>query len=281
MLVAAGCAGVGSGGLADGDADAAAASTLVGRRQLLPAGLRRRARRRRCRVGDRPHAAGHRAARPRAHARRPRGDRRGRRRGVPGRRVPAGRRGRGRGRGHGYDRGCPRGRRARRPTLPERAPPTRTCGWIPPCSRRSSTASPRRSARPGPSTPRRFLANAGPCARIWRRSIGEFRRGLAACDSRVMITNHAAFGYLAAAYGLQQEAISGLSPEAEPDAARIAELAADACGRRGHDGLHRDLVSPKVAETLAAEAGLDDRGPQPAGRPHATSRSPPATTTCP
>jgi zinc transport system substrate-binding protein len=85
----------------------------------------------------------------------------------------------------------------------------------------------------------------------------EFRDGLAECRSRVLITNHAAFGYLAAAYDLEQRAISGLSPEAEPDPGRIAELAAEA----ERDGVTtvftEELVSAEVAETLAAEAGLD------------------------
>ena len=84
----------------------------------------------------------------------------------------------------------------------------------------------------------------------------EFRDGLASCRSRVLITNHAAFGYLAAAYDLEQRAISGLSPEAEPDPGRIAELAAEA----ERDGVTtiftEELVSAEVADTLAAEAGL-------------------------
>jgi zinc transport system substrate-binding protein len=84
----------------------------------------------------------------------------------------------------------------------------------------------------------------------------EFRDGLASCRSRVLITNHAAFGYLAAAYDLDQRAISGLSPEAEPDPGRIAELAAEA----ERDGVTtvftEELVSAEVAETLATEAGL-------------------------
>ncbi|MGH9277282.1 MAG: metal ABC transporter substrate-binding protein, partial [Acidimicrobiales bacterium] len=43
-----------------------------------------------------------------------------------------------------------------------------------------------------------------------------FRQGLAQCDRKVMVTSHAAFGYLAKRYGLTQEAIAGLEPESEP-----------------------------------------------------------------
>ena len=49
---------------------------------------------------------------------------------------------------------------------------------------------------------------------------GEFRRGLARCERRELVTSHAAFGYLADRYGLEQIPITGVSPEAEPTAAR-------------------------------------------------------------
>ncbi|HVF08158.1 MAG TPA: zinc ABC transporter substrate-binding protein [Actinomycetota bacterium] len=83
-----------------------------------------------------------------------------------------------------------------------------------------------------------------------------FRAGLAACESRTMITNHAAFGHLAAAYDLEQLAISGISPESEPDAARIADLAALARRSGATVVFAEDLASAEAAETVAAEAGL-------------------------
>jgi zinc transport system substrate-binding protein len=86
----------------------------------------------------------------------------------------------------------------------------------------------------------------------------EFAEGLAECRTRVMITNHAAFGYLAAAYDLQQEAIAGISgPESEPDPERLAELADEAVADGVSTVFTEELVSPEVAETLAAEAGLE------------------------
>jgi zinc transport system substrate-binding protein len=84
----------------------------------------------------------------------------------------------------------------------------------------------------------------------------EFRAGLADCQRTTIVTNHAAFGYLAAAYGLTQVGISGLDPEAEPDPRRIAELR-DLVRTQGITTIFtEDLVSPKVAETLAQEAGV-------------------------
>ena len=84
----------------------------------------------------------------------------------------------------------------------------------------------------------------------------EFRSGLKSCASHELVTSHAAFGYLASEYGLTQVAISGLAPDAEPSAQRLADLK-DLVERDGITTIFtEDLVSPKVAETLANEAGV-------------------------
>jgi zinc transport system substrate-binding protein len=82
-----------------------------------------------------------------------------------------------------------------------------------------------------------------------------YRTALADCARRTIVTSHAAFGYLAQRYGLQQEAVAGLSPEAEPDPQRLADLKG-LVERTGITTVFtEDLVSPKVAETLASETG--------------------------
>ncbi len=84
----------------------------------------------------------------------------------------------------------------------------------------------------------------------------EYRAGLADCDRRVIVTGHEAFGYLARRYNLELVAIAGLSPDAEPDPRRLAELT-DLVRQRGVTTIFtEELVSPKVAETLAREAGV-------------------------
>ena len=83
-----------------------------------------------------------------------------------------------------------------------------------------------------------------------------FRRGLAGCAGDLLITNHAAFGYLASAYGLRDEAISGLSPESEPDPAHLADLSAQIRAEGVTTIFTEALVPPDVAQTLAAEAGV-------------------------
>jgi zinc transport system substrate-binding protein len=83
---------------------------------------------------------------------------------------------------------------------------------------------------------------------------GRYRSGLAQCARKEIVTTHEAFGRLAARYGLTQHAIAGLSPEAEPTPARIAELA-DLVRTHGVTTIFtEELVSPRVAQALAREA---------------------------
>ncbi|HEX6131100.1 MAG TPA: zinc ABC transporter substrate-binding protein, partial [Actinomycetota bacterium] len=82
-----------------------------------------------------------------------------------------------------------------------------------------------------------------------------FRTGLARCESRLLVVSHAAFGYVADAYDLRQEAVAGTSPEAEPDPQRLAELRSLVREEGVTTVFTEPLVSPAVAETLAAETG--------------------------
>jgi len=83
----------------------------------------------------------------------------------------------------------------------------------------------------------------------------DFETGLASCDRDLLVSAHEAFGWLASRYGLRQEGIAGIDPEAEPNPRRVAELA-DLVQARGVTTVFtEDLVSPDVAETLAREAG--------------------------
>jgi zinc transport system substrate-binding protein len=83
-----------------------------------------------------------------------------------------------------------------------------------------------------------------------------FVQGLARCDRKAVVTSHAAFGYLTSRYGLTQEAIAGLEPESEPNPQRLAELAAKVRAEGTTTIFYETLVSPKVAESLAREAGV-------------------------
>jgi zinc transport system substrate-binding protein len=84
---------------------------------------------------------------------------------------------------------------------------------------------------------------------------GELEEGLSACARTEMVTSHDAFGYLAERYGLEQVAISGLSPEEDPSPRRLAEVAQFAQERGVTTIFFEELVSPRVAESLAREVG--------------------------
>jgi zinc transport system substrate-binding protein len=83
-----------------------------------------------------------------------------------------------------------------------------------------------------------------------------YASGLSGCARRTIVTSHAAFGYLAARYGLTQEAIAGLEPESEPSPQRLADLAARVRADGTSTIFSETLVSPKVAQSLAREAGV-------------------------
>jgi zinc transport system substrate-binding protein len=83
----------------------------------------------------------------------------------------------------------------------------------------------------------------------------EFEQGLADCTRREIVTLHTAFGYLAERYDLRQISIAGLSPEAEPSA-RDLERVIDEVREHGATTVFSEvLASPRLAETVAREAG--------------------------
>jgi len=81
-----------------------------------------------------------------------------------------------------------------------------------------------------------------------------YRTGLAHCRRKVIITSHAAFGYVAQRYGLIQLALEGLSPEAEPSPRALADLVSAVRRSGATTVFFETLVSPKLAQTVAREA---------------------------
>lgn len=84
----------------------------------------------------------------------------------------------------------------------------------------------------------------------------EFTTGLQSCERTEFITTHAAFGYLAERYGLDQIGISGLNPDAQPSPARIADIHKEAEQHQITTIFYETLVSPAVAESIAADLKL-------------------------
>ena len=91
----------------------------------------------------------------------------------------------------------------------------------------------------------------------------DFRQGLSDCARREFVTTHAAFGYLARRYDLEQLSISGLSPEAEPSPTRLAEVQQEAREHQITTIFFETLVSPAVAQSLASRPRPADRRARP------------------
>lgn len=82
-----------------------------------------------------------------------------------------------------------------------------------------------------------------------------FQQGLASCERRQIVTSHAAFGYLAKRYGLEQIPLTGITPEAEPSPRDLERLVREVEASGATTVFFESLVSPKLAETVAREAG--------------------------
>jgi zinc transport system substrate-binding protein len=85
----------------------------------------------------------------------------------------------------------------------------------------------------------------------------KFQSELAEMSKTEIVVSHQAFGYLTRDYGLTQHAIMGLSPDAEPRAQDIIKLA-DFVKKEGIQYIFfEELVSDRLAKTLAAEANIE------------------------
>lgn len=83
----------------------------------------------------------------------------------------------------------------------------------------------------------------------------EYSEALATCERHEIVVSHAAFGYLADRYGLEQIAISGLSPEEEPTPQRLAEVTHEAEEHGATTIFFETLVSPDVSQVIADQVG--------------------------
>jgi zinc transport system substrate-binding protein len=101
-----------------------------------------------------------------------------------------------------------------------------------------------------------YKGNAASLATQLTALDGTFKTGLATCKRHDIITTHEAFGYLADAYGLHQESLAGIDPEAEPSPARLREIK-DIITKTGATTIFTEtLVSSRVAQALATDAGV-------------------------
>lgn len=85
----------------------------------------------------------------------------------------------------------------------------------------------------------------------------EFVAGLFNCAQNRIIVSHDAFEYLAQEYGFETLSISGISPDEETSSKAMADLVSVAKSSNIKYIFFESLVSPKLSETIAYEAGAE------------------------
>jgi zinc transport system substrate-binding protein len=83
-----------------------------------------------------------------------------------------------------------------------------------------------------------------------------YKEGLATCESRVLLHGgHAAFGYLTHRYNLEYQPAAGVTAELEATPRRLAELVQQVRKQKVKAIFTEELVTPRVARTIAGETG--------------------------
>ncbi|MDE1798188.1 MAG: zinc ABC transporter substrate-binding protein [Candidatus Micrarchaeota archaeon] len=98
-----------------------------------------------------------------------------------------------------------------------------------------------------------YRANAAAQLARLRELDGEYRAGLSNCSSRILITTHAALGYLADDYNLTQVPIAGISPDEEPSPAALEQVIQIGKAENATVVFTEPGVSPKLGIAVAGE----------------------------
>lgn len=110
--------------------------------------------------------------------------------------------------------------------------------------------------RADPGGRARYAAGAAVFASELEALRQRYAQVLAVCRRREFVTSHAAFGYLAARFGLREVSIAGIDPEGEPSPARLREIVAF-IRSGGTTVVFAEPGGPdRVAEVVAREAGV-------------------------
>ena len=112
-----------------------------------------------------------------------------------------------------------------------------------------------RLAKAEPSQAHLFAANLKTLQDTLAQVDQQFSAGLRDCERRVFVTSHDAFGYWSR-YGVESEAIAGLSPDAEPSAQHLDQLRSLIEEDHVTTVFSETLASPKMADVLSHDLGV-------------------------
>lgn len=113
-----------------------------------------------------------------------------------------------------------------------------------------------------------FVASDAVNADLYRKNAETLKKRLSALDERYRATlatcatrrllhgGHYTFGYLARRYHLDYSALSGVSSDSEPSAARMVSLVKEIRTSGARYLFAEELLSPRLTETLARESGV-------------------------
>ncbi|MFC0214916.1 metal ABC transporter substrate-binding protein [Paenibacillus chartarius] len=85
----------------------------------------------------------------------------------------------------------------------------------------------------------------------------KYKEQLGKVKQKELVTSHQSFGYLCRDYGLTQMPIMGLSPDAEPTAQQMKNITTFIKEHQVRTIFFEELVSDKLAKTLAKDAGVE------------------------
>jgi zinc transport system substrate-binding protein len=83
------------------------------------------------------------------------------------------------------------------------------------------------------------------------------KKDLTGCRNKAVVTSHAAFQYLTHRYGLTQLPIAGISPEDEPTATTLRQIAQTAAAAGVTTVFFEDALSADLSRTVANEIGAE------------------------
>ncbi|WNM25502.1 metal ABC transporter substrate-binding protein [Demequina capsici] len=111
-------------------------------------------------------------------------------------------------------------------------------------------------AQADPANADTYTANAATLHAALDDLNSQFATGLSQCQRDTIVTSHEAFGYLAAAYSLDQQSIAGIDPETEPSPARILEIQQIIADTGATTIFTESQVSTTVADAIAGDTGV-------------------------
>lgn len=128
--------------------------------------------------------------------------------------------------------------------------------WLDPVLMQTQTAVIRDAfIQADPSNTQVYTSNAMSLTQKFAALDASFTNGLQSCALKEIVVSHNAFQYLSARYGFKTVAIAGLSPEEEPSAKRLAEIADIVKEKNIQYIFFESLMDPKLSDTIAQETG--------------------------